>query len=71
MNLKKQEIKCLNLIKYSKFKLKISTEKIKFKEPKYKIETCLLKNKTYSIQLLLPIQIKYNGHIVVKYGLKK
>lgn len=41
-------------------------QKIKYKRPKYEPYECLEKNKTYSVQLYLPIQIIYNNNIIYK-----
>lgn len=39
---------------------------IRFKRPKESVEECILKNKTYSAKIYIPIQIKYKSTRVVE-----
>lgn len=39
---------------------------IKFKKPKESVEECILKNKTYSAKIYIPIQIRYKNTKVVE-----
>ena len=45
--------------------MKLHTEKLKYKKPKITAETCITKNKTYAIQLFIPLQLKYKNKLVV------
>nr|ALP86057.1 RNA polymerase beta subunit [Phacus orbicularis] len=58
----------LNNLNLSKFKLKINTNKIKYSKPKYDINTCIEKNKTYSIGIYLPIKILYKNKEIILYN---
>jgi len=61
----KEELKPLQSIKYANFRIKLQTEKLKYKKPKNKMETCILKNRTYAIQIYAPLQLKYKNHYIV------
>ena len=40
--------------------------RIKFKKPKDSVEECILRSKTYSIRIYVPIQIKYKSTRIVE-----
>jgi len=55
----KEEIEKIKIIKYSSFDIIFQPNKLKYKKPKYSPETCIIKKKTYSIYIYVPVQIKY------------
>lgn len=46
-------------IKYSNFEIKFHYQQLKYQKPKHSIEACIIKSKSYCINLYLPISIKY------------
>ena len=34
---------------------------LQYKKPRNSLETCLLKNKTFSVQIICPIKVSYKG----------
>lgn len=40
--------------------------KIKFRKPKDSVEDCILKNRTYSVKVYVPIQIKYKNIKIIE-----
>nr|YP_009145381.1 RNA polymerase beta subunit [Cryptoglena skujai]AKL39006.1 RNA polymerase beta subunit [Cryptoglena skujai] len=62
----KEEIKKLSRIKYYNFELKIDFNNIKYKKPKNSLQECILKNKTYSIPIFIPVSVKYKRTLVLK-----
>ena len=63
--LTKEELEKIKRINYYNFKIRIQTHKIKFKKPKKSFENYILRNKTYSLKLYVPIQVKYNGTEII------
>lgn len=59
--LTKHELEKIKTIKYSKFNIKFQISKIKFKKPTNTPEECLLKNKTYTINIYIPIELQYKN----------
>lgn len=59
----------INLQEISKYKYKIKTDyfHIKYKKGRYNIDECIIKNKTYTIRIYIPIEIYYTEKIIQKY----
>nr|YP_009540971.1 RNA polymerase beta subunit [Discoplastis spathirhyncha]AYQ93471.1 RNA polymerase beta subunit [Discoplastis spathirhyncha] len=64
---KKEEMeKLLKYIKYRNFKLKINTNKIKYKKPKKSMQKCIFNETTYSISIYVPITLEYKNTKIIK-----
>lgn len=59
--LTKKELEKIKTLHYSNFNIRFFPHKIKYKKPKYSPEICVLKNKTYSVLLYIPLQVKYKN----------
>lgn len=57
----KEEIKKISLIEHANFSIKIYTEKLKYKKPKYTEQECIEQERTFSIGIYVPIEIKYKN----------
>jgi DNA-directed RNA polymerase beta subunit len=63
--LTQQELQSIKNIKHSEFKIKFQSQKLKYKKPAYTTEECILKGKTYSVSLYIPIEIKYKDQLII------
>ena len=57
----KEEIKKISLLEHGNFSIKIYAEKLKYKKPNYSAQECIDQEKTFSIGLYAPLQIKYKN----------
>lgn len=58
----KEEIEKIKMITYSNFDVIFQPNKLKYKKPTYSPETCIIKRKTYSIYIYVPVQIRYKKY---------
>nr|YP_009144884.1 RNA polymerase beta subunit [Euglenaria anabaena]AKJ83331.1 RNA polymerase beta subunit [Euglenaria anabaena] len=61
----KEEIEKLK-IKHMNFEVNFNKNKLKYKKPKLSTEQCLLKNKSYTVNLYLPITIKHKNFGIIQ-----
>lgn len=54
------------MINHYNFEVKLDTYKLKYKRPRYSIQQCIKKSKTYTIPVYLPLEIKYKGTTIIK-----
>jgi len=62
----KEEIKKISLIEHANFSIKIYTEKLKYKKPKYSAQECIEQERTFSIGIYVPVEIKYKNKKLFK-----
>lgn len=43
------------------FEINLNVYKMKYKEPRFSSQQCILKNKSYTMSLYVPIYIKHKG----------
>jgi DNA-directed RNA polymerase beta subunit len=61
------ELKNIEKITHANFFINFEPSKLKYKKPKLSPELCLIKGKTYSISVYIPMQIKYNNVILIEW----
>lgn len=59
-------MKEISLIKKGNLKIKINFHNLKYKRPKYSAQKCILKGKTYSTSIYVPIKIEYKEKLIIK-----
>lgn len=64
--LTKKKIKEISLIKKEELKININFHNLKYKRPKYSAEKCIVKGKTYSLTILVPIKIEYKKKSITR-----
>nr|YP_009145541.1 RNA polymerase beta subunit [Trachelomonas volvocina]AKL82454.1 RNA polymerase beta subunit [Trachelomonas volvocina] len=64
-----EKLKLIKLDIENKYKYKIKTDyfHIKYKKGKYSIDECIIKNKTYTIRIYIPLEIYYKQEVIQKY----
>lgn len=65
----KEEANKLNDINFNKFKIKLDTNNIKYKELKYATNKCIIKNKTYTLNIYIPAKLFFKKKIILKCAL--
>lgn len=65
-----EELQRLEKIVYNGLQITFQPTKLKYKSPRFSPELCLIKNKTYSIRLYVPIQVKYHDLVLINCGFK-
>lgn len=64
-------LKTLNNIMSSKFKIKANLKKLKYKKPKFSSQKCINMNKTYSIGIYIPFTIQHGKKFILNNDSKK
>ena len=54
-----EEIRKMEKIKHLNFEVQFHYSKLKYQKPIDSLQACIIKNKTYSINLYVPVTIKY------------
>lgn len=62
----KEELKNLNDINFNKYKVKFDANNIKYKQLRYSSQKCIIKNKTYALNVYIPTKIFYKKKILLK-----
>nr|YP_010700253.1 RNA polymerase subunit beta [Euglena deses]WCH63397.1 RNA polymerase subunit beta [Euglena deses] len=63
--LTKEELKKIQIIKHNYFEIKLNANKMKYKKPIYGPEICILKQKSFSSSINIPIEIKYKKKTII------
>jgi DNA-directed RNA polymerase subunit beta len=62
--LTKEEIKKISHLEHGNFLIKIHLEQLKYKKPKHSFQECVNQEKTLSISIYIPIEIRYKNKII-------
>lgn len=62
--LTKEEIKKISHLEHGNFSIKIHLEQLKYKKPKYSLQECINKERTLSISIYVPIEIRYKNQVI-------
>nr|YP_009032769.1 RNA polymerase beta subunit [Euglenaformis proxima]AGL12035.1 RNA polymerase beta subunit [Euglenaformis proxima] len=62
----KEELKNFSKIRSYDFDITFNAYKLQYKKPRTSLETCLLKNKTFSVNIICPMKVSYKGYPIIR-----